>query len=211
MDIAELQADLGRAQASLVDHATKESQGAISHATLVAASVALDRVSSDLGRGSIGEPASDLRSLRSDQTLLRALNEDIQLEHDRLTEEVVGWIADGWELEANGQAEILSTEHMKIVPKLDNAEQDNLKDFPVQGYSPIEIVENLVYSLRRDFMGALGRGINQATSGGGIIAPLAQVSADHAGRVGRAAGECFLAGAQAARLSIGAALRRVFQ
>ena len=208
MDIATLQSHVEEAQAKQVAGAGQAAQGAISRATLKTASVALDLVSANLGRGSIGEPAEDLRALRSNPALNRTLNEDLQLERDRLLAEVVEWIANGWEVEAHGQAEILRNQHLEVTIELDDNDRAELRLFPVQGYSSDEIVDNLVYTLRRDFLGALGRGIAQAQTPGGVMVPLAQVSSDHADRVGRAAGECFLAGTQAARIGIGQELAR---
>ena len=208
MDLATLQNDEAEAQAQLQEDAAQAAQGAISRATLAAASQALDTVAADVGRGSIGEPAADLRDLRADPALRRALEADLEAEAVRLSDAVVRWIASGWLAEAEGQAEILRGQSLEVEISLTDADRADLQTFPVQGYAPAEIVGNLVYTLRRDFLGALGRGISQAKTPGGIVVPLAQVSADHASRCGRAAGECFLAGTQAARIGIGAELAR---
>ena len=206
--VAELQDEIKAKRDALIEHATKEAGGALARATITLAERALDRVAADKGRGAILEPAADLRDLRSDPALRRALQSDLDMEAQRLTDEIPTWIEDGWLVEAQGQAEILSVDGLKITAKLDDAERAMLASYPVQGFTTAEIVDNLIATLKRDFLGAVGRGIATASTPGGILAPLQKASEDHAGRVGRAAGECFLAGTQAGRLSIGGALTR---
>jgi hypothetical protein len=148
--------------------------------------------------------------LRTDPNLLRALNGDLAAESRRLLEAAPGWVAEGWTMEAEGQAQIImaGAPGVQIVVEMSEAERAALATFPVQGYGLAEVVEHLIYTLRRDFLGALGRGLAQAQTPGGVMVPLVQVSADHASRVGRAAGECFLAGTQAARAGFGHELAR---
>ena len=203
---ADLQREIKAKRDALIDRVTKESAGVVNGSTMTVASRALDRVAEDKGRGAIVEPASDLQDLRSDPALRRALQADLDLEAQRLAEEVPTWIEDGWLVEVQGQAEILSGDGVVITAHLDKAERDMLASYPVQGFSTEEIVDNLVATLQREFLGAVGRGIATARTPGGILVPLQKVSEDHAGRVGRAAGECFLSGTQAGRLSMAGAL-----
>lgn len=190
----------------LSDTAADVSRAALSDTLLVAAQAAIRAVQRDSGKGAIGEPAADLRRLRTDPTLMLALRRDMATARQSAALLCADALWTGYRTGLDGRARAMSTSRLQIVASADEADREELVDYPVLGFTTAEIAESLTGALREGVDRALAAPLTGTIDPAAIPAALSAVAEAHAQRVAGAVGECYQAGIQAAVRALGAAL-----
>lgn len=198
IDQAELQADA----------AATAQRNVLSKSTVAVAAAIIAALQVDQKRGAVIEPATDLSDLTNNPDLSEDLAHDLLAAGLWLRTEIPQWIAAGWQAEADGQTEILSTTAPAITlnASLTPAETRALSGYPVQGHDSMAIAAHLVNVLEYEAQGALGQLLSDAATAKDVPAALDEVQRQHSERVRTIAREAFFAGCQCARLEIGNAL-----
>jgi hypothetical protein len=175
--------------------------GAISTTTMVVARLAVRSVQDNAGKGALGEPAADLRRLRSSADLMQALSRDLALAQAQaglLLQDAL-WM--GYRAGLDGRSAGLP-----VVAEATEEDRAELVSYPVLGHTTAEVAASLVDRLRYEVDGALAQPLTGTIDPAAIPPALAVVGAAHGQRVGDAVRESFHAGVQAAVRAIGAAL-----
>ncbi len=181
--------------AKLAATAQQVAAGCLSAAT-VAASAALIAIVAKRD----GDPAAELRQIRSNSGIATALEHDVRSARGQaflLLSDAL-WL--GFQTGA-GRADGLP-----LTVALDDSDRAALFDYPILGHTCSEVADDLATKLRWEVDTALGQPLTTVTDPQTIPAALATVAAAHAQRLAGAVDEAYHAGVQAAVRGIGAAL-----
>lgn len=191
----------------LVADAKRVAMGAISATMLAASKKALAIATKVRSADDIMTSAEELKTLRADPGVHSALADDLAAFGEYLAEMIPQWLADGWIMQAEGQAAIIEAEgqHIQVHVELTDDDRAELSDFSMMGYTAKEIRVWLVNVLRHDIEGALGMCLN-TTGADAILGQFGQAQQQNATRVATQCRQCFLAGCGAARDAIARAL-----
>ena len=190
----------------LADTASIVSATCLSQTTVAAASAIIRIVQPDQKRGALGEPAADLRQIRTDPRLMVTLRRDLDVAEGQVRFLIADALWIGFRTGATNRAKTMGVDGLKINVDLTEEDRADLVGYPILGLTSSEWAQ----SLRRQLEEAVNRalaipltaGIDPAT----IPPALAEVAHSHATRVAGAVEEAHAAGCQAALRAIGAAL-----
>lgn len=190
----------------LSDTAMVVSASCLSLSTVAAASAIIRAVQPDQRRGAIGEPAGDLRQIRTDPRLMVTLRRDLDVAEGQSRFLIADALWIGFRTGATNRAKVMRGDGLKIIVDLTEEDRGELTGYPIIGLTAGEWAQ----SLRRQLEEAVNRslaipltsGIDPAT----IPPAMAEVAHAHASRVAGAVAEAHAAGCQAAFRAIGAAL-----
>lgn len=190
----------------LSDMAMAVTSSCLSETTVAAASAIIRAVQPDQKRGALGEPAADLRQIRTDPRLMVTLRRDLDVAEGQARLLIADALWMGFRTSATNRAKAMNGSGLKINVDLTIEDRADLVGYPILGLTASEWAQ----SLRRQLEEAVNRalaipltaGIDPAT----IPPALAEVAHAHASRVAGAVEESHAAGGQAALRAIAAAL-----
>ncbi len=201
---------LGRRERERADQlaqgAAMSARGMISATLVEAGRLAVEAVRADQGRGEIAEAAYDLRELRTDPTLLRARARDLMAAERHAALAILDAIAAGFSMDARERAALTETDQLAIAVTITAADLAHLKDYPIQGRTPLELAKRLRQMLGDAIDETLARPLTGAIAPAAIPPALGEAGRLHGERVGNAVAEAFFAGVQAATRALGRAL-----
>ena len=187
--------------ARLTAAARQASSGAVSGTLAVAAARAIASVQGDGGGGAIGEPVADLRRLRTDTAVMRALADDrrVAVSQALLLIADARWMGYRIGLESRSRG-------LPVTTSATAEDRAALAGYPIQGFTSAEIAADLGNALDRGVTQALSAPLTGTFSVATVPAALQAVSLAHAERVALAVDEAHAAGIGAAVREIGRAL-----
>lgn len=211
MSFADLKRDEQAEAERLTTTARQVGAGALSGTVIAAARTALQAVVKGKG-DTIGEPAAELRQIRTAPALLAVLGrEKVVATHTALML-LLDALALGYKAEAEGQAKLLGSGARAVVTLTEDDRRD-LVDYPITGgsnppraFTAAEIADDLTYRLRHEVDGALAAPLVGQVNPQAIVANLGAISQAHADRLATAVSEAYFAGVQAGLRAFGAAL-----
>ncbi len=185
--------------AGLAERAAEIGAAAIQATTLVSAQLAVEAVQANAGRGNLGEPAADLRALRTDARLLLQLAGDLARAQASAEAILLDALRRGYETDLRGRAQATEDDAtaLTIAVTIDEQELRDLVDYPILGHTAPETAKHLAARLRFDLDGALAAPLTGKIDPAAIPASLGEVSRRHGERLGAACREAYFAGAQA--------------
>ncbi|MBA3588847.1 hypothetical protein [Methylibium sp.] len=192
---------------TLAERARSLGMAALQPSTLVVARLAVELVQRDDGRGTVSEPAEDLRRLRTDTRLIRALEGDLQRAVSTALGLIIESLRQGYEVDLRGRAEATESEATGLSLLVIITPQDlhDLAAYPVLGHAPREIARHLSDQLRYDVEGALAAPLTGRIDAASTPEAVGDVARKHGDRLAAAVREAFYAGAQAATKALTAA------
>lgn len=175
--------------------------GHVSQATIAASQAIIGAIAATDGGSALGEPGRDLRRIRLDPRVQRAIQEDRERAYADASRLILDAIVSGFAVAGQTRAAPLGLE--ATVTEQDRAD---LAGLPVQGFT--------VEEWSRDIARALGDGIHQALAlplsttvdPRSIPSELGRVADASAGRLSFAVEQAHLAGVAAAVRAVGQAL-----
>lgn len=186
--------------------AAKVSASCLSLTTVAAASAVIRAVQPDRGRGVLGEPAADLRQVRTDPKLVASLRRDLDVAEGQARMLIGDALWVGYRSGCEHRAKAMNGDGLTITVDLTAEDRADLSDYPVLGLTTGEWAASLRRQLEEGVNRALSipltAGIDPAT----IPPALAEVANAHAQRVAGGVEEAHAAGCQAAFRAIGLAL-----
>lgn len=193
---------------ALAERARRLGAAALQASTMAVAVTAIAAVAAEGGRGVIGEPAADLRALRTDTRLMQAIGTDrIRAEAAAITD-LLGALQAGYRTEALGRAAATEAQATGLQIRVDITPNElaALIDYPIQGHSTREHARHLVVLLMHAFDGALAAPLTGSIDPTALPAALGEVARLHGERLANAVREAYFAGTQAAEKAMRAAL-----
>lgn len=190
----------------LGETATSVSASALSKTTVAAAQEVIKLIQPDRGRGVVGEPAADLRQLRTSPRILSPLGHDLDIAQGQSRMLIADALWIGFRSSAQHRAETIGSDKLKITVDLTPQDRADLNGYPILGLTAFEWAESLRRQLEESVNRALAIPLTTGFDLSGIPLALGEASNAHAQRVGGAVQEAHAAGCQAALRAISAAL-----
>lgn len=184
--------------------ATAVAARALSPALVASAANAVASVAKDRGRGGLGEPAADLRDIRTDNAFQSALVRDLRLATAQSDMLISGALSLGYASQVNGTP--LNGATLTYAPDMQS--RAALDAYPILGETAKEHAAAITEALRRDILRAAGLPLTGQADFTKIAEALGVVSDQHAKRVGAAVSEAYFAGVQAGVIDAARALVR---
>ncbi len=186
----------------LSETAQRAGAGAISKTTVAAAVAVIRAVQPDRHRGAIGEPAADLRDVRNDPALIRAMANDMRVAQQQAFILLRDALIVGYRTEANGT----KLDGASVIVTIDDEDRAALTGYPVLGFTVFEHASDLAWRLRMDLLGVLGQPLTGQIDPTKIPSAMGEAAAAHGKRLGGGVSEAYFAGVQAAGIALGQAL-----
>lgn len=182
--------------------AGKAALTALSPSTIAAAVAAVGQVTTDRGRGGIGEPAADLHDVRQDPEFAGSLLRDLRRTEIESRLFISGALSLGYKSEVEGTR--LNGARLVYTP--DPVTTAAMSQYPILGETAGEHAAAITEALRRDVMRAVGLPLTGQADSRQVAEALGQVSEQHAKRVEAGVSEGYFAGVQAGLIDAGKAL-----
>lgn len=192
----------------LAARAAVAGEGAISSVLVIASRLAVEAVAKDEGGGVLGEAANDLRALRSDPRLRKAVEQAVATARDSALAELHAALRQGYEQDAQGRARVLEEESTGLVVRVDltRAEIAAMDGYPILGHTALETATYLAGLLRHAIAGATASPLNGTIDAKALPGVLGEVGRLHGARLANAVREAYQAGTRAATAALGASL-----
>lgn len=182
--------------------AGKSAVRALSPTTVAAAVSIVRRVSEDTGRGTLGEPAQDLKDVRSDTAFNAALMKDIRRANEEARLFILGALELGYRSQVDGTP--LNGARLTFTP--DAGSRAAMAGYPILGETAAEHAAAIADALRRDVLRVVGMPITGGADPAMIAENLGLVAEQHANRVESGVAEGYFAGVQAGVIDASKAL-----
>lgn len=180
----------------------------LSLTTVAAASAVIRSVQPDRGRGVLGEPAADLRQVRTDPRLMAALRRDLDVAQGQARMLIAGALWIGYKTAAEDRSKQMSGPDLTITVDLTTEDEADMAGYPILGLTPGEWAESLRRQLQEGVDRALAIPLTAGIDPSTIPVSLSEVATAHAARVKGGVEEAHAAGCQAAFIAVGSALTR---
>lgn len=183
-------------------------RGAISSTLATVARAAVLAVQGDQGRGELGEPAADLRELRTNPMLRIAMDRDLVLAERNAFLAITSALEEGYMYDAMKRSEVIADQSKGLEFDVDITDQElrDLADYPIHGHTPREIARRMRLTLNDAIDEALARPLTGTIDPAQVPVALAEVARIHGDKLATAVREAYFAGVQAATNAIGKAL-----
>ncbi len=207
VDVIDGQGAIEQAQSDrLRATAVQVGSAALSSVTLATAQAVIRSVQANEGGGIIGEPAADLRRLRTDPALMQAFDRDLRTAGGQALLLISDALWIGYRTGLEGRSAAMETPQLVFRVRLNEADRRELEGYPILGHTALEAAAHLVDRLRYEANAALAQPLTGTIDPTAIPVAMSQVSLAHGARLGGAVAEAHAAGVQAAVRAIGAAL-----
>ncbi len=207
--------NLARREKALADELAQDAYdkglSVLSNSLSVAATAAVKSALKDDGKGSVSEPASDLRALRTDPLLQMAKTKDLGNAYRICHKSLVSALKDGYEYDAKERSKIIVSEStgLKISVDLTEQELNDLESFPIVGLTAKEWSDRARYNLSCAIDQALSAPLTGAFDVSVIPGKLSEASKGFATSVASLVKESFFSGGKAAMLALRDALPKM--
>ncbi len=193
---------------SLGETAHAVGMGALSNSLLAVSKSLVKRLLKDNGLGVVSEPASDLRALRLDYSLMQAKEQDLKKAEIVFNNQLIKAMKDGYEYDAKERSKIVMSESTGLVIHVDLTEQElsDLNSFPIHGLTAKEWSAKARYTLSMAIDQALAQPLTGAVDIAALPGLLSNCVMTHANSLQSLVKEAFFAGTKAAMLAIRDAL-----
>lgn len=176
-------------------------RGDLSQTAIAAAQRAVAAVAARDGGSLLGEPGRDLRRLRTDPALMRALTDDLAAARQRVSAALMDAMLAGFAIAGR-----LRTDGLPLTVTVTDQDRIDLQDYPIQGFTVYEWTADLSRSLLDDVNKALAMPLSTTIDAATIPAELGRAVDLYGGRTASVLEQAHLAGVAAAVRAIGAAL-----
>ncbi len=182
----------------LEDHALAASRSVISATTATIATLIIAKLKANDGRGTIGEPAADLRALRSNGQLITALQKDMRLGQSQANLFLSDALFVGYSHGLENRTKPLESDQLKFTISITDQDRKDLADYPILGFTAQETAGLLMRRLEEDINRILAAPLTAELEPATVPQNLAVAAESHAQRVASSVGEAYAAGVQAA-------------
>ncbi len=193
---------------SIAEDAKEVGMSCLSSSLAAVSQVVVKALLKDDGRGRISEPASDLKDLRTNRTILLAKDADLSKTQRIFTKLLIEAIRYGYEYDANERSKVIVSESTGLQISVELSEQEiaDLASFPISGLTAAEWSERARYLLNNAIDQALAKPLTGAVDVAAIPGLFTAAAQTHANSLSSLTKEAFFAGGKAAMLALREAL-----